>query len=151
MAAYKIGAEGGDAICQHQLGTMYDKGQGGVDVDDKQAVAWYEKAAAQDFPSAVNALGVCAKRGEGMTPSWRRAREYYQRAIDLGHSLAVEGMQNPTSNIQQVTHCPPGVRSRLRIPCGASPRNPIRSTHRTHSAPPSWTSGWRSSARPART
>ena len=39
MAAYKIGAEGGHAVCQHQVGGMYYKGLGGVEVDYKQAVA----------------------------------------------------------------------------------------------------------------
>ena len=120
MAAYKIGAEGGDALCQWQVGIMYCNGRGGVAVDFQQARQWLEKAAAQDEPNAVNALGFCASRGQGMTPSWRRAREYFQRAIDLGNSLAVKNMQDLTSNIQQVTHCPPGVRSRLRIPHGAS-------------------------------
>ena len=60
MAAYKIGAEGGNALCQYQLGAMIKRGHG-VDVDHKQAVACYEKAAAQDHPIAFNALGVCAK------------------------------------------------------------------------------------------
>ena len=146
MAAYRIGAEVGDRLCQHQLGYMYYMGRGGVDVDYKQAVAWFEKAAAQDHPAAVNMLGVCAFEGNGMTPSYRRAREYFQLAIDLGFSRAVKDMHVLTSDIQQVTHCPPGIRSRLRIPHGAPPRILIRSTHRKHRAPPSWTSGWRSSA-----
>ena len=49
MAAYKVSAEGGDALSQYQLGMMYYKGRGGVDVDFKQARAWFEKAAAQDL------------------------------------------------------------------------------------------------------
>ena len=150
MAAYKIGAEGGDARCQHNLGMMF-YGQGGVEVDHKQAVAWFEKAAAQDHPAAVSMLGTCAAQGQGMTPSWRRAREYFQRAIDLGSSDAVKNMQILASSIKNVTRCPQGVRPRLRIPYGASPGITIRSAHRTHRPPPSWTSGWRSKARPART
>ena len=55
MAAYKVGAEAGDAGSQHQVGSMYYKGQG-VDVDFKQARAWAEKAAAQDIPDAVDLL-----------------------------------------------------------------------------------------------
>ena len=107
MAAYKIGAEGGDAGCQYQLGAMYYKGRG-VDVDFKQAVAWYGKAAAQDFSNAVGQLGTCAHDGKGMATSWRRAREYYQRAIDLGDSEAVKSMHILTSWIQEVAHCPLG-------------------------------------------
>jgi len=40
--------------------------------------------------------------GHGVTPSWRRAREYYERAIELGSSTAVENMQDLTASIQNV-------------------------------------------------
>ena len=36
MAAYKVGAEGGDALCQSQVGIMYYNGHG-VAVDYQQA------------------------------------------------------------------------------------------------------------------
>ena len=83
MAAYKVGAEGGDAFCQHQLGFMYYDGDG-VNVDYEQGLPWIQKAAAQDYPTAVGQLGVMYFTGKGVTPSWRRAREYYERAIELG-------------------------------------------------------------------
>ena len=102
MAAYKVGAEGGLALCQNQVGFMYSMGRG-VAVDYQQARAWFEKAAAQDFPNAVGALGVMYHDGDGVTPSRRRARELYQRAIELGHSEAVEHMQTLTKNIQEVS------------------------------------------------
>ena len=102
MAAYKVGAEGGDAGCQHQVGMMYYDGRG-VAVDYQQARPWIEKAAAQDQPSAVNQLGSMYFNGEGATPSWRRARELYQRAIELGHSKSVENMQILTNDIQNVS------------------------------------------------
>ena len=117
MAAYKVGAEAGYASCQYQVGMIYYYGnclsyseQGrarfGAAVDYEQARLWLEKAAAQDDPDAVGQLGVCAHDGNGMTPSWRRAREYYQRAIDLGDSQSVKDMQTLTRSIQQVTHGP---------------------------------------------
>ena len=74
MAAYKIGAEAGDAVSQFQLGMMYFKGRG-VAVDYKQARAWIEKAAAQDRPAAVGTLGVMYHQGKGGASSWRRAHE----------------------------------------------------------------------------
>ena len=80
------------------LPCMYIKGRG-VAVDYKQAVAWFEKAAAQDQPNAVGQLGLMYKQGKGVTPSWRRARELYQRAIELGSSTAVKNMQILTGNI----------------------------------------------------
>ena len=85
MAAYKVGAEGGIAGCQWMVGSMYYKGLG-VDVDYAQARPWIEKAAAQDHPNAVGALGMMYFHGQGVIPSWRRTREYYKRAIELGDS-----------------------------------------------------------------
>ena len=41
--------------------------------------------------------------GKGLTPSWRRAREYNRRAIELGSSMAVTNMQILTESIQNVT------------------------------------------------
>ena len=102
VVAYKVGAEGGDAHSQHQLGCMYREGRG-VDVDYAQALAWTKKAAAQDHRNAVHALGTMYFEGLGVTPSFRRAREYCERGIELGDSTAVENMQGLTEGIQQVT------------------------------------------------
>ena len=102
MAAYKVGAEGGYAVCQYQVGFMYYNGLG-VAVDFKQALPWLEKAAAQDHREAVGQLRVMYMYGEGVTPSWRRAREHYQRAIELGDSLSVKEMKILTNNIQNVS------------------------------------------------
>ena len=103
MAAYKVGAEGGDVGCQWQVGFMYSHGRG-VAVDHKQALPWIEKAAAQDHPSAVGRLGAMYDNGDGVTPSWRRARELYKRAIELGNSqVAVKNMQILTEAIQNVS------------------------------------------------
>ena len=105
FAAYKVGAEGGNRGCQHQLGYMYQDGLG-VAQDYKQARVWYEKAAAQDHSKAVNALGVMYDAGNGVTPSWRRAREYYKRAIQLGDSTARESMDALIGDMQEVIVSP---------------------------------------------
>ena len=146
MAAYK----GGNAPCQWMVGSMYYYGQG-VDVDYKQARAWLEKAAAQDDPNAVGQLGTMYGMGKGVTPSWRRAREHYERAIELGSSKAVENMQTLTRNIQEVTsrrsiHTAPSSITRARPHASIRPPASL-----TRSSPPSWTSGWSSTARAART
>jgi TPR repeat protein len=148
MAAYKVGAEGGDARCQFQAGMMYHTGRG-VDVDYKQARAWLEKAAAQDLSDAVAQLGTMYSEGQGVTPSWRRAREYYERAIELGCSRAVKNMQKLTTIIQKVTsqrsnHTAPSSLLRERFHTPSPSLFP-------HAHRPSWTSGWRSTARAART
>ena len=100
--AYKVGAEGGHASCQHQLGIMYCEGHG-VDVDYAQGLAWCEKAVAQDHPNAFHTLGSMYAAGEGVAPSWRRAREHYERALELGSSTTVQSMHTLTRNMQMVT------------------------------------------------
>ena len=154
MAAYKVAAEGGDASCQHQVGYMYFLGHG-VDVDYAQAQPWIENAAAQDHPSAGGELGAMYGNGKGVTPSWRRAREYYERAIGLGNPQAVEDMQTLTKSIQNVT----SRRSNHSAPSSlvrdlSLTYHTLPASHRfphTRRPPPSWTSGWRSTARAART
>ena len=155
MAAYKVGAEGGDAVCQYQVGMMYREGLG-VDVDYKQARAWLEKAAAQDEPNAVGRLGVMYFDGKGVTPSFRRAREYMERAIELGDSKAVEYMQTLTVSIQMVTsqrsiHFTPSSLVRGLMLTHHTHYPPTTRSLRTRRSPPSWTSGWRSTAQAART
>ena len=81
---------------------MYCQGGEGVAVDYKQALLWIEKAAAQDHPNAVRLLGAMYGNGYGVIPSWRRARELYKRAIELGNSVAVKNMQALTEDIQEV-------------------------------------------------
>ena len=105
MAAYKVGAEGGDALCQYMVGIMYIRGQG-VAVDYKQARTWIEQAAAQDQPNAVGQLGIMYHEGKGVTPSCRRAREHYKRTIQLGHSRARESMDMLIGDIQKVIVSP---------------------------------------------
>ena len=103
MAAYKVGAEGGNAVCQFQVGFMYYYGRGEVDVDYTQALPWFKEAAAQDNSGAVAQLGTMYIKGQGVTPSWRRAREYYEKAFELGESGVVENIQILDRGIQAVT------------------------------------------------
>ena len=115
MTAYKIGAEGGNDICQHQLGYMLQYGVG-IDVDYEQALVWYEKAAAQDEPEAVGELGFMAACGQAQQPSWRRAREHWQRAIDLGEQQAQVEMQGLREEIQKVSRSHAGNHPGLTSP-----------------------------------
>jgi len=69
----------------------------------QQAVAWFEKAAAQDDPEANRRLGNMHFDGEGVTRSWRRAREYYDRAEQLGSINARHGNQVFKGTIARVT------------------------------------------------
>ena len=150
MAAYKVGGEGGDVVCQYQVGYMYCYGDG-VDVDYEQALPWIQKAAAQDHPSAVGELGTMYSNGQGVAPSWRRAREHYERAIGLGNSKAVENMQTLTRSIQAVTSERSHHSAASRTPPPLTPFQPIPFPRHVHRPPPSWTSGLRSMARAGRT
>ena len=102
LAAYKTAAEGGNADCQYNLGHMLSHGQGIDSPDYEQALVWYEKAAAQGLPFAVNSLGSMAQNGLGQPPSWRRARELYRRAANLGCAEAATNMQNLAQSIANV-------------------------------------------------
>ena len=88
--------------CQSVVGLFFFHGLGTA-VDYKQARQWLEKAAAQDQPNAITTLGSMYSEGKGVIPRWRRARELHQRAIELGSSESVEGMQNLTQSIQNVS------------------------------------------------
>ena len=47
LAAYKIGAEGGNVLCQYNLGKLNCEGRGIDSPDYEQALVWLEKAAAK--------------------------------------------------------------------------------------------------------
>ena len=137
-------------VSQYQAGHMYYEGLG-VDVDYAQAVTCFEKAAAQDHPDALAKVGAMYVTEQGVPPSFRCAREYFERAIELGDHTVAENMQLLTGIIRKVTSLrrseattPPHHR-----PCVVSLT--VLSSPRTHSTPPSWTSGWRSTARAGRT
>src|SRR3990170_2456211 len=55
----------GDAKAQHNLGVMYDKGQG-VPQNYTEAVKWYRRAAEQGLPEAQFNLGSMYYNGQGV-------------------------------------------------------------------------------------
>jgi TPR repeat protein len=54
-------AEQGDVNAQHNLGVLYDIGEG-VRKDAGQTVVWYKKAAEQGFAASQNNLGSMCQR-----------------------------------------------------------------------------------------
>ena len=64
-------AEHGDAKYQYAYGVCYEKGWG-VEKDLKQALTWYNKAAAQNNGPAYNSLGNFYREGSGVKPTQRR-------------------------------------------------------------------------------
>ena len=77
----------GDAVAQHNLGVMYDNGEG-VPEDDRQAAFWYRKAAEQGVARAQTNLGVMYDNGEGVPEDDRQAVFWYRKAAEQGYAAA---------------------------------------------------------------
>ena len=84
---YTAAAEGGNADAMHDLGWLYDHGEG-VEQDMKKAICWYERAAEQNHPAAMNSLGECYAMGRGVPRDLETAMEWYRRAAELGEAMA---------------------------------------------------------------
>ncbi len=76
-------AEQGDAKAQHNLGVMYERGQG-VPQDYAEAVRWYRKAAEQGFASAQYNLGVMYGKGQVVPQDYAKAVGWWRKAAEQG-------------------------------------------------------------------
>ena len=81
-------AEAGDKDTQYSLALAYQEGRG-TDVNMDQAIAWYEKAAAQGEPNALYTLGHMRHRGIGMKRDFDAAAKWYRAAGENGHPKAM--------------------------------------------------------------
>ena len=73
-------AQRGDARAQTVLGMMYEHAAAGVQHNDAQAVAWYQRAANQRFPRAQYNLGFMYLKGRGIEKDLQRALSLYTLA-----------------------------------------------------------------------
>lgn len=73
-------AEQGHCIGQYQLAYYIEYGEKGFQQDDEKAVYWYQQAANQDYPQALNNLGDKYERGKGVKRDYAQAVAYYQRS-----------------------------------------------------------------------
>ena len=80
-------AEQGNAAAQHNLGVMYDTGEG-VPKDAAKAVEWYTKAAKQGHAAAQYNLGVAYRAGKGVPKDAAKAVEWYTKAAEQGQAEA---------------------------------------------------------------
>lgn len=86
-------AEAGSARSQHNLGSLYQNGQG-VLKDRTAAVAWFQRAANQGFPEAQFALAQYHEHGLGGLPKSRtKALELYSLAAAKNFSQAQEHLE----------------------------------------------------------
>ena len=90
MAAHKIGAEGGNAVCQYNLGAMYYKGLPYCDEPSMaNAVKWLTKAKQAGVPGASKELKV--------------VQEYIKQICPLfGQDVIVHDLAQGLSNVQGV-------------------------------------------------
>jgi TPR repeat protein len=88
LELFEKAAAAGHHRAQINAGTMYFRGQG-TQRDLIKARAWLEKAAAQDDPYALYALGRAMDEMQGAAMADPvRAADLYRRAARLGHPLA---------------------------------------------------------------
>ncbi len=88
-------ADAGDAEAQNDLGLLFmEHGKW------KSAIYWLEQSAKQSFPDAMQWLGECYLRGQGVEKDEHLAVMWIARSASLGHKLAqlqIEAMR-PSSD-----------------------------------------------------
>jgi len=77
----------GDATAQYNLARMYNKGRG-VTQDDKEAVKWYQKAAAQGVAHAQHNLGFMHANGRGVIQDFVLGHMWCNIATSNGYKKA---------------------------------------------------------------
>lgn len=84
-AAYREGADLGEAQAQYYLGTLYESGSGGLPKDPAQALSWYRKAAAQGKADALNNVAwALATSPDPVIHNPAEALQYATQAVALG-------------------------------------------------------------------
>lgn len=86
-------AEQGDAKFQYAYGVCYEKGWG-VDQDEKEALAWYRKAAAQENGPAFNSIGNFYRTGTVVKADPKQAFGYYQKGAAEKDAQAMLNLGN---------------------------------------------------------
>ncbi len=87
LAEWRLLAEQGDANGQFGLGLLYANGWG-VDLNDDEALKWYEFAAGQGHREAAYNLGVMNANGWGVPQSDEGAFKWYSIAAEGGFTSA---------------------------------------------------------------
>lgn len=85
-------AEHGNAQAQFTLGMIYHNGQG-VTQNDKEAGAWWNKAAEQGQVEAQEHLGLSYAKGQGVAQDWVQADKWFNIASASGKETAVNNQK----------------------------------------------------------
>ena len=80
-------AEQGNADSQYNIGNMYTKGNG-TNMDLREAVSWYEKAASQGHIKAAYKIGLAHYEGSGVKKSGKQALKWFDIAAENGYAPA---------------------------------------------------------------
>jgi TPR repeat protein len=80
------------AQTQFQIGRMYDTGKMGLPQNDKQAVAWYRKAAERGVAAAQTKLAYMYDAGRGVERDRTEVGKLFRRAAELGDSVAQDNV-----------------------------------------------------------
>ena len=89
MEWYLKAANQGNALAQHNIGSLYFNGYGVYKVD-KTVVEWYMKSASQGLPLAQNSLGAMYVKGFGVKKDPNKGLEWILKAAEQGLKGAQE-------------------------------------------------------------
>ena len=77
---------------QYLMGWLHHSGRGRPR-DFKQAMEWYQKAAAQNMPNAINNIGYMYEHGQGVATDRNEAIKWYKRAAALNYKEAKRNLE----------------------------------------------------------
>jgi TPR repeat protein len=75
-----------------------------VDSDEREAVVWYRKAAAQNDVDAQYYLGWCYEKGCGVAIDKNEAMVWYQQAASQGYAKAEHACERLAAEVGQSFH-----------------------------------------------
>ena len=90
---YRKAAESGNRRSMEILGTLYERGLGGLPKDDVQAVNWYRKAAEAGDAFGMESLGSNYEHGQGGLPKDdAQAANWYRKAAEAGNKFGMNSL-----------------------------------------------------------
>jgi uncharacterized protein len=89
LELFTYSAQRGHPEDAYNVGVLYREGEGGVEQSFAKAKDWFERSAAQNYPSAFDKLGLMSAKGEGQPADPSKAFEYFARGAELGDASAI--------------------------------------------------------------
>ena len=80
-------ARWGESEAQYAVAMMYAAGQG-VEMDQKEAAMWFEKAAEEGHPHAMFKIAERYENGNGIAKDPEKAIHWYKKAAETGYAKA---------------------------------------------------------------